>query len=80
MYYYQHRSNRTRIEAGDSPTIDAFGRLRVSNPKTLFDSKQIFSDPDILDSAEKYPLFYDNQEVSGGGTSNTVTGGTRIQA
>lgn len=69
MYYQQHRSNKARIETGDSPAIDAFGRLRVSNPKTIFDSKQIFSDPDILTSAEKYPLFYDNQQVSGSGTA-----------
>lgn len=41
---------------------DAFGRLRTSDPVTLFDSKQLF------DSA---PLFFDDSEVSGGGTSST---------
>ena len=47
---------------GDSASIDAFARLRVSNPVTIFDSKQIF------DSA---PLFWDDQEVSGSGTTST---------
>lgn len=41
---------------------DAFGRLRVSNPTTLFDSKQ------IVDTSQ---LFFDNQEVSGSGTSTS---------
>lgn len=40
---------------------DAFGRLRVSNPVTLFDSKQIF---------DNQPLFWDDQEVSGSGTTS----------
>jgi len=50
---------------------DAFGRLRVSNPETLFDSKNIFNDGDIADTLENLPLFYDNQEVSGSGTSTS---------
>jgi hypothetical protein len=32
------------IKYSDSPNIDAFGRLRVSNPFTLFDSSHRFSD------------------------------------
>jgi hypothetical protein len=56
---------------GDSPAIDAFGRLRSAEPFTLFDSKQISDDGDIANSAENYPLFFDNQETSGGGTSTT---------
>jgi len=43
---------------------DAFGRLRVSNPVTLFDSKQIF---------DNAPLFFDDSEVSGTGTTSTYT-------
>jgi hypothetical protein len=43
---------------------DAFGRIRVSNPTTLFDSKQIF---------DKQTLFWDDQEVSGSGTSSTYS-------
>ena len=42
--------------------LDAFARLRVSNPQTLFDSKQI---------ADKQPLFWDDQQTSGSGTTST---------
>ena len=41
---------------------DAFGRFRVSNPETLFDSKQIY---------DNQPLFWDDAEVSGSGTTST---------
>ena len=41
---------------------DAFGRMRVSQPETLFDSKQIH---------DNQPLFWDDQEVSGAGTGST---------
>lgn len=37
MSYFE----KTKILAADSPSIDAFGKWRVSNPTTLFDSKQI---------------------------------------
>ena len=47
---------------GTGVASDAFGRLRVSNPQTIFDSKQIF---------DNSPLFWDDQEVSGGGTTST---------
>lgn len=53
----------------NSPLVDAFGRVRVSNPVTLFDSKLIFNDSDLADSVENAPLFYDNQEISGSGTA-----------
>jgi len=43
---------------------DAFGRGRVSEPHTLFDSKQLF---------DKLPLFWDDQEESGGSTSSTYS-------
>lgn len=43
---------------------DAFGRLRVSNPTTLFDSKQIF---------DNGPLYWDDEEVSGGSTSSNYS-------
>lgn len=46
----------------DSPDLDAFGRLRVSETFTLFDSKQIF---------DNAPLFWDDQETSGGGTGSS---------
>lgn len=54
--------NQTNIQASDSPSIDAFGRWRVSAISTLFDSKQVF---------DNLPLLYDDQEVSGGGTGST---------
>lgn len=50
------------IQAADSFSIDAFGRWRTSEVETIFDSKQIFDD---------LPLIYDDQEVSGSGTSST---------
>lgn len=53
---------RQIISADDSFSIDAFGRWRVSEPETIFDSKQIF---------DSLPLIYDDQEVSGSGTSST---------
>lgn len=53
------RLQNVNIKAQDSASIDAFDRLRVSNPFTIFDSKQIF---------DKQPLFWDDQQVSGTGT------------
>ena len=47
-------------EYGDTPAVDAFSRLRVSNPYTLFDSKQLH---------DKSPLFWD--ESLGGAASST---------
>jgi len=41
---------------------DAFGRLRVSNLTTLFDSKQI---------NDNMPLFWDDSQTIGGGTTST---------
>ncbi|MCK4501329.1 hypothetical protein KAU11_12585, partial [Candidatus Babeliales bacterium] len=41
---------------------DAFGRLRTAEPLTLFDSKQIF---------DNQPLFWDDSETSGTGTTST---------
>ena len=46
---------------GTGAASDAFGRLRVSNPQTIFDSKQIF---------DNGPLFWDDVEASGAGTSS----------
>jgi hypothetical protein len=51
-------------EYGDTPSIDAFARLRTSAPFTIFDSKQLH---------DKQPLFWD-EELGGSATSvhNTV--------
>jgi len=38
---YMSYFEKTQIYAADSPSVDAFGKWRVSNPTTLFDSKQI---------------------------------------
>lgn len=51
---------RTLIQAADSPSIDGFGRWRVSSPVTLFDSKQLF---------DKDPLFWDEAITGSGGAS-----------
>jgi hypothetical protein len=46
-------------EYGDTPSIDAFARLRMSAPFTIFDSKQLH---------DKQPLFWD-EELGGSATS-----------
>lgn len=50
------------IKLADSPAIDAFARLRVSNPETIFESKQLF---------DNAPLFWDDLQESGGPTTST---------
>ena len=52
----------TQVRGQDSPSIDAFARWRVSNPETIFDSKQLW---------DNAPLFWDDSEVSGGSTTST---------
>lgn len=49
---------------GDTPAVDAFARLRISEAENLFDSKQIFDNADD---------FWDDAEVSGSGTSSTYS-------
>lgn len=49
------------ILVADSPAFDAFGRFRVSNPETIFESKQLF---------DNAPLFWDDAEESGGSTTS----------
>jgi hypothetical protein len=44
----------------NNSTIDAFSRLRVSSPTTIFDSKQI---------SDALPLFWDDQQTSGTASS-----------
>lgn len=75
---------RTGVYYSDTSQLDAFGRLRVSAPVTLFETKQIH---------DALPLFYDDVETSGGGTSSTyntnqasttlavsnLTAGTRVR-
>jgi len=61
-YNYQ----KVLVNAFDGPSLDAFGRWRVSEPQTLFDSKLI--------GVDDAPLFWDEQLESGGGiTASTPT-------
>lgn len=52
------------IAAADSASIDAFGRWRVSNIQTIFDSKQ---------TGVGSQLYWDDQEVSGSGTGSSYS-------
>lgn len=54
----------TQILIKDSPHNDAFGRLRVSNPYTVFDSKQIF---------DNLPLRWSDGAIIGAGTTSVYT-------
>jgi hypothetical protein len=42
--YSSYNIISSEISYKNSPNIDAFGRLRVSNPFTLFDSSHRFAD------------------------------------
>jgi len=50
-----------------SGSTDAFGRQRVSDPETIFDSKQLH---------DNSPLLFDDQQVSGGGTTSVHSSNT----
>lgn len=54
----------SNIAYADGPHSDAFGRLRVGAPFTQVDLKQ---------NVTSLPLFFDDQEVSGSGTSSTYS-------
>lgn len=54
----------TRITGADTESFDAFGRFRVSQPQTLFDSKL------LLDSAT---WLWDEQQTSGSGTTSSYS-------
>lgn len=58
MSYFEN----VNIKSQDSFSIDAFGRWRVSEPETIFDSKQLY---------DNQPLFFDDSEVSGGSTTSS---------
>ncbi len=54
------------ISIGDTASLDAFGRLRVSESHTIFESKLL--------GADDSPLLWDEQEESGGsGVASTPT-------
>ena len=50
-------------DGGGSAATDAFGRSRVSEPETIFDSKLLH---------DKAPLFWDEQITDGGGSPTSV--------
>ena len=64
-------SGTQTIAFADGGISDAFGRFRVSNPVTLFDSKQLY---------DKAPLFWDEETSGGGETSvhSTVNAATTM--
>jgi hypothetical protein len=51
-----------RIGFKDDPTIDAFARARVSEPFTVFESKQLY---------DSQALLWDDSQTSGSGTTTT---------
>ena len=55
----------SEVSYSNSPNIDAFGRLRVSNPFTLFDSSHRFADNELWSTATA---------VSGSATFNAAQG------
>lgn len=55
-----YESNAITLQ--DSANLDAFSRLRMSSPETIFDSKQL---------GDKQPLFWDDQLISGSGGAST---------
>ena len=55
----------SEVSYSNSPNIDAFGRLRVSNPFTLFDSSHRFADNELWSTATA---------VSGSATFNSSQG------
>lgn len=52
------------ITYSDTPMFDAFGRLRVSEPQTLFDSKLLINSS---------PHLWDDTQTSGSGTTSTYS-------
>ena len=62
----------TAITSQDSFAIDSFGRWRTSEPFTLFDAGNIFDDDGLASNVENNPLFFDNAETSGSGTSTSL--------
>lgn len=53
----------TILQFGDSPSIDAFGRMRVADPNTLFDSKMLW---------DKQPLIWDEEITNGSGNATST--------
>ena len=72
------------ITFGDTGAIDAFARLRVSNPHTIFDSKQLNDNlasrwDDIQFSGTGATSFYNTNEASTTLSVSNLTAGKRIR-
>lgn len=63
----KYRPIRSTDFAGGAAGSDAFGRQRVSHPEMIFNSKQIF---------DNQPLYWDEIQESGSGTSSTYSTNT----
>jgi hypothetical protein len=62
--YHIHNRNHqlSLVQFAKGQSLDAFDRLRISQPKTIFDSKQIY---------DNQALLWDDAETSGSGTSSS---------
>lgn len=58
------KHQKVLTETSDSPSNDAFGRMRVSEPTTIFDSK--------LTGIDDAPLFWEESQISGSSTAPTT--------
>lgn len=71
----------TQIGVGNNPSADPFGRFRVSNPTTLFDSKQLGEKDDInwdtLEDGTGTSVFYDSDKSEVQMSFSTTEGATR---
>lgn len=56
------KTNTDNLQIFRNSLIDSFGRFRTSSPTTSFDSKMI---------ADNQPLYWDDQQTSGAGTTST---------
>lgn len=61
-------SEQVKIQSADSPSIDAFSRLRVSNPVTLFDSTFLY---------DKQPLVFE-EDITGGASATHVPNNSAV--
>ena len=64
MSYFTHTTTELNT---NNPTGDAFGRVRFSEPLTLFESKQLF---------DNQPLFWQESLESGAGISSSYSSNT----
>lgn len=66
-YQEYYRPFTDKDFAGGLGGVDSFGRQRISNPEMIFNNKQIF---------DNQPLYWNDVEVSGSGTSTNYSSNT----